>query len=113
MGKPATQTLSVAGMKPNPVNTPDHINIWPIAGHPPFQMFLHEKLGPPSDAEIDDCQRAFDLLMSNPSDRDSLLQEYEAWHAAKGYWPNETPLGEPNPDPVSIAQAVPKDSEVA
>lgn len=92
--KPPAQTLSVAGMKPNPVNTPDHISMWPIASHPPFQMFLHEKLGPPSDTEIDDCQRAFDLLMSSPSDRDSLLQEYEAWHAAKGYWPNETPLGE-------------------
>ena len=23
-----------------------------------------------------------------------VLAEYETWHAAKGYWPNETPLGQ-------------------
>lgn len=23
-----------------------------------------------------------------------VLAEYAAWHAAKGYWPNETPLGQ-------------------
>lgn len=80
-------------MKPNPVNTPDHINIWPIAGHPPFQMFLHEKLGPPTDTGMDDSKRAFDLLMDG-AQREQLLQEYEAWHTEKGYWPNETPLGE-------------------
>lgn len=24
---------------------------------------------------------------------DWLLEEYETWHKAKGYWPNETPMG--------------------
>lgn len=28
------------------------------------------------------------------SDENKLFKEFEAWHAAKGYWPNETVYGE-------------------
>lgn len=49
-----------------------------IAGLPAFQMFAAERRRDPR-------------AMVNET---STLDEYEAWHAAKGYWPNETPWGE-------------------
>lgn len=49
-----------------------------IAGLPAFGMFAAEKRRDPR------------ALVNEPS----ALDEFEAWHANKGYWPNETPWGE-------------------
>lgn len=112
--KPPTQTLGVSGIAPKPVNTPDQGANWPaIAALPPFQMFLAEKH--PETQQGDSYLNAIEILQQRHDD--GLLEEYETWHKAKGYWPSETPFGEPrpnpDPDPVSIANAAPKDSEVA
>ena len=47
-----------------------------LSGLPPFSMFLAERYQ--SDV---------------PAQSPELYAEYCQWHAAKGYWPNETPLG--------------------
>ena len=90
--KPPAQTLGVSGIEPKPVNTPDQGANWPaIAALPPFQMFLAEKH--PDTQQGDSYLNAIEILQRRHDD--GLLEEYETWHKAKGYWPNETPYGQP------------------
>lgn len=60
--------------KPDPV-APD-IDWQRLSGLPPFSMFLAER----HQSDV-------------PAPSPDLYAEYCQWHAAKGYWPNETPLG--------------------
>ena len=58
-----------------------------ICGLPPFQMFVAEKAGKPL--------LGMDSLIGFicEHDENALHKEYCAWHKAKGYWPNEDPMG--------------------
>jgi hypothetical protein len=61
-----------------------------IIGLPPFQMFAAERLGmtsTPPDGTL--------IAMVREADRASLYAEYAQWHAKKGCWPKEDPLGYP------------------
>lgn len=92
MQKPPAQTLGVSGIEPKPVNTPDQGANWPaIAALPPFQMFLVEKY--PDSHQGDSYLNAIEILQQRHDD--GLLEEYETWHKAKGYWSCETPYGQP------------------
>ena len=77
--KPPTQIAGVQGFvafeaKPDPVAPA--INWRRLSGLPPFVMFLAER----HQSDV-------------PAPSPDLYAEYCQWHAAKGYWPNETPLG--------------------
>ena len=41
----------------------------------------------------DSFEHSLDFAQAR-GDWPDVLAEYGAWHTAKGYWPNETPLGE-------------------
>ena len=96
--KPPTQTAGVVGIEPKPIElTPaptQRVNWRALAALPPFQMFVAERK--PMPAGCKDSQdwalRAAQELAAQQGDQ-PLLDEYCRWHARKGYWPNETPLG--------------------
>lgn len=90
--KPPTQVAGVQGIAAIPVElTPARPSIdWPrLFGLPPFQMFAVEKAG---KSAADVTAWVMDWAVSH--DEQALFDDYCQWHAAKGYWPNETPLGE-------------------
>lgn len=93
--KPPTQVAGVVGIAATPItmNEPQAKTIdWPaIAALPPFQMFAAERMRNTSGK--DSMEHALDYVRGMGSAPD-VLQAYEAWHADKGYWPNETPYGE-------------------
>lgn len=92
MTKPPPIRVGVEGIEPRASKSGAAAIDWSlIARLPPFQMFLNEKAGIPANVDQD----AYALHFATTSaDGPALLQEYERWHAAKGLWPNETPLGQ-------------------
>lgn len=76
--KPPTQIAGVQGIASakQGISQPIQINWGLIVELPAFQMFAAEKHS------------------GNAVVNDALYAEYCQWHEAKGYWPNETPLGE-------------------
>ena len=105
--KPPTQVAGVEGIAPKPiVLTPEPNNIdWArISELPPFQMFAVErepKLSRVLESRGESNHRPERFMDSEQAiawmaqyEPDDLYQQYCDWHAAKGYWPNETPYGE-------------------
>lgn len=97
MKKPPTQVTGVSGIAPepireDPVQTPTtNINWSAVVSLPPFQMFAAEKMRNTSGK--DSQEHAADYVRQQGAGPD-VLQAYSEWHTAKGYWKNETPLGE-------------------
>ena len=92
MSKPKPIRVGVEGIAPKPVElTPSRPLIdWPrLFGLPPFQMFAIERA-----RKAPDDVMAWVLDWAVSHDEHALFDDYCDWHAAKGYWPNETPLGE-------------------
>ena len=80
MSKPPTQIAGVQGIAATRFPADEVIQKRlrnRLAGLPPFQMFAAEKRQLPTALVL----------------QDDAVQEYMSWHAAKGYWPNETPFG--------------------
>lgn len=102
--KPPPIVLNVAAIEEVPITLggAQEIDWMRVAGLPPFQMFLGERgyldasgiaelAGPPGDAK----KQAFLQLRGRlPAGPEGLWDDYRSWHEAKGYWPNETPMGE-------------------
>lgn len=77
-GKPPPLRVGVSGFnafEANPAAQPERIDWLRLEGLPAFQMYL--------DETRQAAQRSADFY-----------DAYCRWHAAKGYWPNETPMGE-------------------
>lgn len=96
--KPPTQTAGVIGIEPKPIEltpAPEKRIDWrAIAALPPFQMFAHERKPAPAgnkDAQ-DWATRVAQELSAQLGDQPAL-DEYSRWHARKGYWPGESPIG--------------------
>ena len=89
MSKPEPIRVGVQGFvafEAKPEQPPEPIDWLRLCGLPPFCMFAEERSGKPPI-------NIHDWLQSHRDDQ-SLYTEYCQWHEAKGYWPNETPLGE-------------------
>ena len=95
MSKPPTQVAGVQGIAAERITMNDApINSIPwhfIAELPPFQMFAAERMRNTSGKDSE--AHAQDFIRVKGAGQD-LFDNYAAWHAAKGYWPNETPMGE-------------------
>ena len=95
MEKPPTQIAGVVGIEPERIvmnEAPTTTLPWPfIASLPPFQMFAAERVRNTSGRDSQD--HAKDVIRAKGAGQD-LYDDYATWHAAKGYWPNETPTGE-------------------
>lgn len=98
-GKPPAQGIGVKGIEPRPIElTPNqemYVNWKAVGALPPFQMFVHEQAPCPPDR----CQQQWAIdygvrYGAQVGDR-VLLERYAQWHQAKGYWPDETILGQP------------------
>ena len=97
--KPPTQYAGVVGIEPKPiVLTPEptqHVNWGAVASLPPFQMFLAERDGPNQTGKnSQEWATGVAMRLAASAGDEALFGEYAAWHEAKGYWPNETPLGQ-------------------
>lgn len=97
--KPPTQIAGVAGIVEVPITmhqAPADVGInWRfVASLPPFQMFLSERAGPNQTGQNSHAWATMAAigLAADVGDK-ALLDQYAAWHEAKGYWPDETPLG--------------------
>lgn len=90
--KPPTQVAGVEGIAPTPIElTPQRAVIdWPhLFGLPPFQMFAIEQ----ARKSADDVMAWMPEWAREHESEQALFEDYCQWHAAKGYWPNEDPLG--------------------
>jgi len=93
--KPPPQVLGVAGIAEQPIVIHDaKINWAMVAALPPFQMFLAERDGPNQTGQnSQQWATGVAMRLAAAVNDQALFDEYAAWHAAKGYWPNETPMG--------------------
>ena len=94
--KPPPQVLGVSGIAEQPIVIHDaKINWALVAALPPFQMFLAERDGPNQTGKnSQEWATGVAMRLAASVGDEALFGEYAAWHAAKGYWPNETPLGQ-------------------
>ena len=90
MEKPPTIRVGVEGIAAAP--TPDRaerIDWTRLIGLPPFQLYAAERGGLPADnilARVGEWVRT--------QEERALYADYCRWHASKGCWPGETPMGE-------------------
>lgn len=95
MSKPPTQIAAAHGIAPKPVtmHEPQSTAVdWSVVvALPPFQMFAAERMRNTSGK--DSQEHAVDYVRARGGGAD-VFQAYCEWHAAKGYWKNETPMGE-------------------
>lgn len=89
--KPPAQTLGVTGIESLRV-TDTTIDYSKLVTLPPFQMFMVEQrlVSPEFAGQPSYYQQSFTATRM-----EELYHEYARWHAEKGYWPNETPMGVP------------------
>ena len=94
--KPPPQVLGVSGIAEQPIVIHDaKINWALVAALPPFQMFLTERDGPNQTGKnSQEWATGVAMRLAASTGDEALFGEYAAWHEAKGYWPNETPLGQ-------------------
>lgn len=98
MSKPEPIRVAAEGIEAKPVtmNTDPQPNVnWRrVAQLPSFQMFVCEQAPPPSSQDPEQWATAWAAQYVQRKGSGELYNEYAAWHENKGYWPNETPLGE-------------------
>ena len=94
--KPPPQVLGVSGIAEQPIIIHDaKINWATVAALPPFQMFLAERDGPNQTGKnAQEWATGVAAHLAATTSDTALFDAYCAWHEAKGYWPNETPLGQ-------------------
>jgi len=92
--KPPPIRVAVAGIEPAPIAlTPARRDWERLANLPPFQMWAAERLRSEHPGGRDSAEHARDVVRRLGAG-DDVYAEYAEWHAAKGYWPDETPMGE-------------------
>ena len=92
--KPPTQTAGVGGINAHGgmgdmVLPADYIDWNKLTSLPSFEMFVLEESGQAAGASANEWVAARRAGMGDKS----FYQLYARWHKAKGYWPDETPIG--------------------
>lgn len=93
--KPPTQTAGVGGIDAHGgmgdmVLPADYIDWNRLLGLPSFEMFVQEESGQGVGSAANEWVAARRAGMGDKP----LYELYAKWHRAKGYWPDETPMGE-------------------
>lgn len=91
--KPEPIRVGVEGIAPKPIElTPERPRIdWAhLFGLPPFQMYAVERA---RKSAADVMAWMQDWARSHESEQ-ALFDDYCQWHERKGYWPNESPMGD-------------------
>lgn len=103
MSKPEPIRVAAEGIEAKPVTMnepqPKQINWRRVAQLPPFQMFATENAANRnaanrSDKDAETFAFEFAVHQANKHGDEAAFEVYAAWHEQKGYWPNETPMGE-------------------
>ena len=99
--KPPAQRVAVAGFDMSKMGFAAGSSsiAWDVLiGHPPFHMFMSEQNFPNPEGK-DAMELAVDFIMEQSKTKAELqfYAEYAKWFNAKGFWPDETPLGKPLP----------------
>ncbi len=92
MSKPEPIRVGVEGIAPKPIElTPERPRIdWAhLFGLPPFQMYAVERARK-SPADV----MAWLPAWARAQSEQALFDGYCQWHERKGYWPNESPMGD-------------------
>ena len=90
--KPPTPVAGVAGISATPITMNLPAPDWNrIVALPPFQVFAAEKAV--AAGGHDSLAHALAYARQSGGGHE-LYNEYAAWHAATGKWPNETPMGD-------------------
>lgn len=93
--KPEPICIGVSGFtaflaEPEPVREVVGIDWAYLIGLPPFEMYLHEQTG--------SINRKINLAWLDEQiakqGEQVVYDDYAKWHTDKGYWANETPMGE-------------------
>lgn len=94
--KPPTQTAGVTGIDAHggmgeaPIEpTKPSIDWQKLIGLPAFEMFVFEESGQTGSTAGEWVSQRRSTMGD-----DKLYELYAKWHKAKGYWPDETPMGE-------------------
>lgn len=92
--KPPTQTAGVGGINAHGgmgdmVLPADYIDWNKLLGLPSFEMFVQEESGQTPGEAANNWVAARRAGMGDKP----FYQLYAKWHKAKGYWPDETPMG--------------------
>lgn len=88
--KPEPIRVGVDGIAPKPIElTPKRIDWAHLFGLPPFQMYAVERARK-SPADVMAWMPGW--AREHESEQ-ALFDDYCQWHAAKGYWPGEDPMG--------------------
>lgn len=98
--KPPTQGVGVVGIEDIPiVLTPEKKVNWHLVGSlPPFQMYVASLVPVPADRDSQTWAIEYATRTGAQRGDEALLNAYCEWHAAKGYWPKESPFGELLPE---------------
>lgn len=90
MEKPPTICVGVEGIAPAPApGRTERIDWTRLIGLPPFQLYAAERGGLPADHTL---ARVGEWVRTQ--EERALYADYCRWHASKGCWPGETPMGE-------------------
>ena len=90
--KPPPIRVQTQGIEAKPVTMNVEAIDWKrLIGLPSFQMFAAERW--PNDTGADSEGHAANVAGANGYEP-ALYETYCQWHKDKGYWPNETPMGE-------------------
>lgn len=92
--KPEPIRVGVEGIAPKPIElTTERPRIdWAhLFGLPPFQMYAVER----ARKSAADVMAWMPAWAREHESEQALFDDYCQWHAAKGYWPKETPTGAP------------------
>ena len=91
-----TQTIGLTSVASGD-SLPEPPNYWRSISHlTPFQMFMSER-----NKLQGSVPNMFKWTLESASAAaleigdEALLHEYSMWHRCKGYWPTETPFGQP------------------
>lgn len=95
--KPPTQGVGVEGFvafEAKPSEPKEHTDWERLVQLPPFQMYAVEQ-AKKSPADVMAWVWEFMRVAVERLGEEGFYDHYCKWHEQKGYWPNETPMGEP------------------
>jgi hypothetical protein len=89
---PATLVIGAIGIQSADIlPSSDRINWGRLLSLPAFQLFASERGGPAPGAPLGEWLA---IAARDAGAAEKVLDDYRQWHAVKGQWPGETPMGD-------------------
>lgn len=89
---PETQVVGAIGIQSRDIMpAPERVNWSRLISLPAFQLFASERGGPAPGAPLGEWLA---IAARDAGAAEKVLDDYRQWHAVKGQWPGETPMGD-------------------